>query len=121
MSVYNLEDRLVDFAVLVLDVVEKLPSSYGSNHLAKQLTRSGTAPALIYAEAQAAESPADFVHKMKLALKELRESFVCLKILYKKGYLKKTDIKLIANENNELIAIFVTSIKTAKENQIKKK
>ena len=75
---YDLEDRLVDFAVIILDITEKLPNTYGSNHLSKQITRSGTAPALIYGEAQAAESKADFVHKMKMGLKELRETYICL-------------------------------------------
>lgn len=118
---YDLEDRLVDFAVMILDTAEKLPDSYGANHLARQISRSGTAPALIYGEAQAAESKADFIHKMKMGLKELRETFVCLKIVYKKKYLKAEEIKIAPNENNELISIFVTSINTAKENMEKEK
>jgi len=83
---YDLEDRLVNFAVTILDITEKLPNTYAANHLAKQITRSGTAPALLYGEAQAAESRADFIHKMKIALKELRETFICTKIIYKKKY-----------------------------------
>ncbi|MEM9846562.1 MAG: four helix bundle protein [Bacteroidota bacterium] len=116
---YDLEDRLVDFAVMILDLSEKLPKTYAGNHLSKQIVRSGTAPALHYGEAQGAESKADFVHKMRIALKELRETFVCLKILYKKQYLSKEAVKKAANENNELIAIFVSSIETTKKNMKK--
>jgi four helix bundle protein len=112
---YDLEDRLVDFAVMILDLSEKLPPNYGANHLSKQITRSGTSPALLYGEAQAAESKADFIHKMKIALKELRETFICLKIIYKKKYLIAKDIKAAADENNELIAILTKSIQTAQK------
>ena len=76
---FDLEDRLVEFAVLVIKLTEKLPGNYAAIHLSKQISRSGTAPALLYGEAQAAESRGDFMHKMKVALKELRETFVCLK------------------------------------------
>jgi four helix bundle protein len=78
---FDLEDRLIKFAVLILDVSEKLPEMRGSVHLAKQLVRSGTAPALQYGEAQSAESRKDFIHKMKVAVKELRETLICLRIL----------------------------------------
>ena len=111
---FDLEDRLVDFAVLILNMAEKLPSSYGAIHLAKQISRSGTAPALLYGEAQAAESRADFIHKMKIALKELRETRVCLKIISRKSYLSIEKSKEIIGENTELIAIFSKSISTAK-------
>jgi len=112
---YDLEDRLVDFAVLVLNLSEKMPKTFAGIHLTKQTIRSGTAPALLYGEAQGAESRADFIHKMKIALKELRETYVCLKIIYKKEFLSVDAIKAAVNENNELIAIFVKSIVTAKE------
>mgnify|MGYP006217843063 CR=1 FL=1 len=66
---FNLQNRLINFAVLILDITEKLPDNKGSNHLSGQLVRSGTAPALQYGEAQSAESRKDFIHKMKIALK----------------------------------------------------
>lgn len=113
---FDLEDRLVDFAVMILNVAEQLPKTYAGNHLSNQITRSGTAPALIYGEAQAAESRQDFIHKMKIGLKELRETYICLKIIYRKKYLSSEEIKPAANENNELIAIFVKSIKTTQTN-----
>ena len=66
-----LENRLIDFATRILDLVEALPNTTVGRHLGGQTMRSGTAPALNYGEAQAAESKADFVHKMKICLKEL--------------------------------------------------
>jgi hypothetical protein len=74
MKKFDLEDRLIDFANMVINVVETLPNEKAANHRGNQLVRSGTAPALIYGEAQAAESNADFIHKAKLVLKELRET-----------------------------------------------
>jgi four helix bundle protein len=88
---FDLEDRLINFAVLILDISESLPELKGSTHLAGQLMRSGTAPALQYGEAQSAESRKDFIHKMKIALKELRETMICLKILARKDYLKSPE------------------------------
>jgi len=114
---FDLEDRLINFAVLILNISESLPESKGSTHLAGQLMRSGTAPALQYGEAQSAESRRDFIHKMKIALKELRETLICLKILERKNYLKSKDFLAKAlNENIELISIFVKSIHTATRN-----
>ena len=113
---YNLEERLIDFAVLVLDLVEKLPNSYSAKHLGGQLSRSGTSPALNYGEVQAAESTKDFLHKMKVCLKELRESQICLKIIERKPYLDKKFTSITLKECGELVAIFTTSIKTTKMN-----
>ena len=62
---FDLEERLIDFAAGIIDISEALPKTFAGNHLGSQLLRSGTSPALHYGEAQAAESPADFVHKMK--------------------------------------------------------
>lgn len=113
---FNLEDRLIDFAVLILEVSEKLPDVKGSNHLAGQLIRSGTAPALLYGEAQSAESRRDFIHKMKIALKELRESTICLEIINRKKYLPVDQLSPILKESSELTAIFVKSIQTTTGN-----
>jgi four helix bundle protein len=114
---FNLEERLIDYAVVNLNITEMLPDTKGANHLGGQLVRSGTAPALMYGEAQGAESRKDFIHKMGVALKEIRETFICQKIIQKKVYLKNTPILNNAiRESDELISIFVTSIKTAKAN-----
>lgn len=84
-----------------------MPRNYGSNHLAKQLLRSGTSVSLNYGEAQSGESRKDFVHKMKIVLKELRESFICLKIIERtQMYKTQEKISRAKKENDELISIF---------------
>jgi four helix bundle protein len=118
---YDLEERLIDFSVLIIDFVEGLPNSNGANHLGAQLLRSGTSPALNYGEAQAAESMTDFVHKMKVCLKELRESRNNLKILIKKNYLPGATTLALYEECDQLVRIFSASIRTAKVNQQSKK
>ncbi len=114
---YDLEERLIDFAVLVIQIAESLFNTRAGNHLAGQLVRSGTSPALHYGEAQSAESRADFIHKLKILLKELRESRNALRIIKKVPLTDKIEILekgLI--ESNELISIFVKSIETTKKN-----
>jgi four helix bundle protein len=114
---YDLEDRLVDFSVLVLTLAEHLPDTRTCNHLGGQAIRSCTCPALTYGEAQSAESKRDFLHKMKVSLKELRETRINLKIVLKKKCLKdETLLQKALTENNELISIFVKSISTASRN-----
>ena len=115
-SKFGLEDRLVDFACMCLEVCELLPSSKAGQNLEYQLSKSGTAPALIYGEAQAAESRADFLHKMKMVLKEIRESRVNLKIIKRKPVVIHEKVEFAFNESNQLMAIFLKSIETAKGN-----
>lgn len=110
---FDLEERLIDFSVLIIKTVENLPATRTGNHLGNQLLRSGTSPALNYGEAQSAESKRDFIHKFGIILKELRETLICLKILKRVSYIKSDDS---LNECNELIAIFNKSIITAKKN-----
>lgn len=114
---YNLEERLINFSVMILDLVEQLPNNYAAKHLGGQLTRSGTSPALNYGEVQASESPKDFSHKLKVCLKELRESQICLKIIKRKPYLKLDSVEPVLTECSELVAIFTTSVKTAKSKE----
>ena len=110
---HDIEDRLIDFAVRIINVVEALPSTKAANHIAGQLLRSGTSPAPNYGEAQSAESRKDFIHKMKLSLKELRETLIWLKIIKQKPLCEPAKIKHIIKKCNELICIFVASVKTA--------
>ena len=117
-SKFDLEDRLVDFACMCLEVCELLPNSKAGQNLEYQLSKSGTAPALIYGEAQAAESRADFIHKMKVVLKEIRESRVNLKIIKRKPVIANDKVDKAFNEANELMAIFLKSIETAKQNKM---
>ena len=114
---YDLEERLIDFAVDVIDVVEALPNSKAGNHIANQLVRSGTSPAPNYAEARGAESKKDFVHKLKISLKELRETSVWLKVIGKKKFCDSVRNEAAIKECEELIAIFVSSTKTAEGNK----
>ena len=117
---YDLQERLIEFAVRVLNVVESLPNSRAGNHVAGQLIPSGTSPAPNYCEAQSAESQKDFIHKMKVALKELRETLVWLLIYQRKALAEPLDkLTPLIEENNELISIFVASIATAQKNLAK--
>lgn len=114
---YNLEERLINFASDSIDVAENLPKTYAGSHIASQLVRSSTSPALHYGEAQSAESRNDFIHKMKVCLKELRETFNCLRLISKKKWFDEVKLNAVIKKNNELISIFVTSLKTAQSHQ----
>jgi four helix bundle protein len=116
---YDLEERLIDFAVIISDIIENLPETRLGNYLAGQLVRSGCSPALNYGEAQSAESRNDFIHKMKIILKELRESMISLKIIERKKLYDLEKVLEAKGECNQLIAIFVKSIETAKKNNTK--
>ena len=114
---YDLEDRLIDFAVLIIRITENLFNTKAGNYIGGQLVRSGTSPALHYGEAQSAESRNDFIHKLKILLKELRESRSAMKII--KNAPLAENMELVEKgllECNELISIFVKSIETAKKN-----
>jgi four helix bundle protein len=116
-KIYDLEDRLVEFSCRIIDVVENLPNTRAGNYIAGQMIRCGLAPALLYGEAQGAESPDDFIHKMKIVLKELKETRVCLKIIIRRAMIKPISrLTPIQNECEELIKIIANSIETAKKN-----
>ncbi|MCF6332693.1 MAG: four helix bundle protein [Draconibacterium sp.] len=121
MNKFDLEERLIWFAVRIIELSNFFHKTVAGNHLNGQIVRSGTSPALNYGEAQSAESPRYFIHKMGVCLKELRETFINIKII---KYGKQTDnenlLDLCYTENNELISIFVKSIETAKRNNSKK-
>jgi four helix bundle protein len=119
---YDLEERLIEFSLLILDIVEKLPDTKSGNHFAGQLLRSGTSPALNYGEAQVAESRNDFIHKMKICLKELKELYIALQIIKRKPLITEyPNLDLCISECKELIAIFLKSIETANLNSKKLK
>lgn len=113
---YDLQERLINFTVMILEIVDQLPKTVIGVHFAKQLVKSGTSPAFHHAEAQSAESRRDFIHKLKIGLKELRETQVNLSILRKKRVLGDIIFDETLKENNELISIFVSSIRIAKKN-----
>ena len=116
-NTFDLEDRLVDFACMCLSVFDILPNTKVGANLEHQLSKSGTAPALIYGEAQAAESKADFIHKISLVLKEIKESRINLKIIKRKPVVVHETVDKAFNESNELMAIFLKSLETARRNR----
>lgn len=115
---FDLEERLISFSLLDMEIVEMLPNTKAGNHIAGQLLRSGTSPAFNYGEAQVAESRNDFIHKMKICLKELKETSIALEIVKRKPLIKELDKVERANkECKELISIFIKSIETARRNK----
>jgi four helix bundle protein len=108
---YDLEERLLEFSVRIIKIVEQLPNTRTGNHVAGQLLRSGTSPYPNHGEAQAAESPKDFIHKLRISLKELRETQRWLKLIERIPLIKKPILlSEMLEETEELIKIFVTSI-----------
>lgn len=115
---FDIEERLIDFAVRIIKLTEALPATRSGNHIRGQVLRSGTSPAPNYAEAQSAESRNDFVLKIKIALKELRETKVWLRMIGKAGLVNPpSKLDPLIQENDELISIFVVSVKTATKNR----
>ena len=105
----------------MIDVVEALPNSRAGNYIAGQLIKSYISPTFNYGEVQAAESRNDFVHKIGIVLKELKECRSALKIIRKKELIKPvTKLDGIYKESEELIAIVAASINTANKNRVSK-
>ncbi len=109
----DIEERLIEFAVRIVKLCSHLPDTLAGRHIGAQLLRSGTGPAALYAEARGAESTDDFIHKLKVCLKELNESSVWLRILTRSEMLPETRLQAITGENNELCRLINASIKTA--------
>jgi four helix bundle protein len=117
MNKRDLNERLIDFAVMAIKITDGLLETKGGNHLGGQLVRSGTSPALNYGEAQSGESRKDFVHNLQIVLKELRETLNALQIINKAKLYKDVGfLELVIKENDELASIFVKSVSTAKKN-----
>ena len=112
----DIQDRLVDFAVRIIKVCNHLPDTPAGKHVASQLMRSGTSPAPNYAEARSAESKRDFVHKLKICLKELNETEIWLQIIIRGEMLPTPTLSEIIKECNELCRIINASIKTSLSN-----
>ena len=114
---FDLEDRLVNFTCRMIDVVEALPKTRSGNYITGQLIRSCHSPTFNYGEVQAAESRSDFIHKMRVVLKELKECRTALKIIIKKEMIKPAKkLDNIFKETHELIAIIAKGIETAAHN-----
>ena len=109
-----LEERLIDFSISVFELCSSLKSNNLTLYLSKQLIRSSTSSALNYGESRGAESKKDFVHKLRITLKELRETHISIKILRRSHSTNRVnEIEVIQDECNQLISIFVATIKTA--------
>jgi four helix bundle protein len=116
MTTQELEDRLIDFCVSVIGLWKELDKTYAGKQLAQQMTRASISAPLNYGEAQLGESKKDFIHKIRLTLKELKEVNVALKICFRAGLLEKENMQSLFQESNELVAIFLKTVSTAKSN-----
>jgi four helix bundle protein len=113
----DLSERLLEFAVRIGKVVDALPETRLGQHIAGQLVRSGTSPAPNYEEACAAESRRDFIHKVRIALKELRESRCWIRMITKSELLPKERMSQLLTEADELCRILGKSLVTARKNE----
>ena len=109
----DLSARLIDFAVRVIRLVEAMPSSMAGKHIGNQLLRAGTSAGANYEEARGAERRADFIHKLGVSWKELREASYWLKVIRKAELVTPTNLDKLMNEAVELNAIFSKSLTTA--------
>ena len=119
--IYDLEERLLNYAAAVIRAVDDLPKTRAGNHVAGQLLRSGTSPLSNHGEAESAESAADFIHKLKVCLKELRETSRWLRLVTRVPLVTgNAHIESVLQETDELIRIFVASIRTAEKRAAQK-
>jgi four helix bundle protein len=113
---FDLEERLLEFSATIIRLVDALPNTRATNHIAGQLLRCGTSPLGNHGEVQAAESRRDFVHKLRVCLKELKETRRWLRLLRRSQLVPAPEIGPILQETEELIRIFAASIRTAEKN-----
>lgn len=113
---YDLEDRLLEFAASIVQLVDLLPNTKAGNHIASQLLRCGTSPLSNHGEVEAAESRRDFLHKLRICLKELRETKRWLRLVGRLKLVQGPDLGVCLAETEELIRIFVASARTAEKN-----
>jgi len=113
----DIEERLLEFAVRVGKAIDALPDTRLGRHIAGQLVRSGTSPAPNYAEACAAESKKDFIHKLAIVLKELRESSVWIRLIVKSELIPEQRLELLRDECDQLCKIIAKSLVTAKSSR----
>lgn len=113
---FDLEERLLDFSARIIRLVDALPNTRAANHITGQLLRCGTSPYGNHGEVEAAESRKDFIHKLKVCLKELKETRRWLRLVAKSSMLPETKMTFMLNETEELIRISFSSIRTAERN-----
>ena len=110
----ELEERLIEFAVRIIKLTTRLPKTPAGKHISGQILRCGTSPAPNYGEARGAESKADFIHKVRIVLKELNETAIWLQIIKRSQMLSAEEIEEIIRENRELCKIFAKSLRSAR-------
>ena len=108
-----LQKRLVSFASEIVQLSARIPKTPQGSHLSKQLLRSGTAAAANYGEARGAESRADFIHKLRIALKEMNETAIWLQIIVETSLISREKAGAVMRENEELCRILAASVRTA--------
>lgn len=119
---FDLEHRLITFSINILEIADKLPNSKSGVYISSQIIRSGTSPAMNFDEAESADSKNEYIQIMKLCLKELRETLVSLKIIYRKPLIEDSRmVEDVMNECIELIAVFIRNIDITKKNLTSKR
>jgi len=113
----QLQERLIAFSVSVIQIATQLPKTQYGRHISNQMLRSGTATAANYGEARAAESRSDFIHKVRIVLKELNETGVWLQIILRSALIHDEKITSVVAENQELCRIMAASVRTARGNK----
>jgi four helix bundle protein len=114
---FDLEERLLDYAVRIIRLVDALPASRAGRHVGDQLLRCGTSPLANHGELQGAESRKDFIHKLGLCLKEIREARRWLRLIHRVPLLTPAKVDPLIAEREALIKIFAASIRTAERNK----
>src|SRR5213082_871197 len=116
---FNLEERLLEFSSAVIDLSEKLPNTRSGSHVAGQILRSGPSPYPNHGEAESAESRDDFIHKLKVCLKELRETRRWARLIDRKDWMSEdARLSFVLAAVEELIRIFKASTQTAERNRL---
>jgi len=113
---YDLEERLLNFTASVVRLADSLPNTKAGNHIAGQLLRCGTSPLANHGEVEAAESRKDFLHKLRICLKELRETWRWLRLIRRLELTQSDQLRAALTEVEELIRIFAASVRTTEKN-----
>jgi four helix bundle protein len=113
---YDLEERLLEFTANIVRLADSLPNTKAGNHIAGQLLRCGTSPLANHGEVEAAESRKDFLHKLRICLKELRETWRWLRLVGRLQLAETAELRATLNEIEELIRIFAASVRTTEKN-----
>ncbi|HSI10880.1 MAG TPA: four helix bundle protein [Chthoniobacter sp.] len=113
---FDLEERMLAHATRMVALYDSLPSGSGAKQIGNQFICSGTSPYLHHGEVEAAESRDDFIHKLKVCLKELRETWGALRLLQRATQLSNSaEVESLIAETQELIRIFYQSVRTARD------